>query len=249
MNDPIAHTRSPFLTAQWRHVTLLNYEIDPGVLSPYVPVQTELDDWKGHTFVSLVGFLFLNTRVGGIPIPWHRNFEEVNLRFYVRRRTGSGWRRAVIFIREIVPRAAVAMVARRVYGERYIALPMGHRIRMPDSVPGPWSVEYSWTLHGRENRIQATGHAGPSDLVPGSDAEFLTEHYWGITRNRRGKTSEYRVDHPRWRVRPAEASRLECDVAGLYGEAFVESLSGPPFSAFVAEGSEVAVHKGVILGD
>ena len=86
---------TPFLTADWRYLALLNYVIDPEILQPLVPAGTELDDWQGRTFVSVVGFLFLDTRVRGIAIPFHRNFEEVNLRFYVRRRAPEGWRRAV----------------------------------------------------------------------------------------------------------------------------------------------------------
>src|SRR5713101_1040010 len=119
-----------FLTAEWRDLAMLNFEVDPTVLRPLVPAGTELDDWRSRTFVSVVGFLFLNTRVLGIPIPFHRDFEEVNLRFYVRRKMSDGWRRAVVFVKELVPRAAIALTARMVYGENYVALPMNHRIEV-----------------------------------------------------------------------------------------------------------------------
>src|SRR6266851_3867580 len=76
-----------FLTAEWRMLAMLNYEIDPGLLLPFVPSGTELDRWSGKVFASLVGFRFLKTKLlGYLPIPMHSNFEEVNLRFYVRRR-------------------------------------------------------------------------------------------------------------------------------------------------------------------
>ncbi len=78
-------TPAPFLTAEWRHLAMLNYEIDPVILRPFVPSGTELDSWNGKTYVSIVGFLFLKTRVRGLAIPFHQNFEEINLRFYVRR--------------------------------------------------------------------------------------------------------------------------------------------------------------------
>src|SRR5262245_31163907 len=133
---------------------MLNYEIDPEVLAPYVPQGTELDLWNGKHLVSVVGFLFLKTRVFGIPIPFHRNFEEVNLRFYVRRKTEQGWRRGVVFIKEIVPRAAIALTARKIYNEPYIALPMGHHLNFEaDSVR---SAEYSWHFSGRKNYLKLT---------------------------------------------------------------------------------------------
>src|SRR5215510_14081912 len=117
-----------FLTAEWRHLAMLNYEMEPQILQPYVPAGTELDTWGNKTFISVVGFMFLKTRVLGLPIPFHQNFEEINLRFYVRRKTEEGWRRGVVFIKEIVPRAAIALTARWLYNENYVALPTGNVI-------------------------------------------------------------------------------------------------------------------------
>ncbi|HTO08358.1 MAG TPA: DUF2071 domain-containing protein, partial [Myxococcota bacterium] len=118
-----------FLTAEWRDLAMLNYEIDPAVLEPRVPAGTELDAWSGRTFVSVVGFRFLRTRVLGVPVPYHVDFDEVNLRFYVRRKSGADWRRGVVFVKEIVPRRAIALVARVAYAENYVAHPMRHSIR------------------------------------------------------------------------------------------------------------------------
>jgi uncharacterized protein len=239
----MAHEQ-PFLTAQWRHLAMVNFEIDPGVLRPFVPVGTELDCWQGKTFVSVVGFLFVDTRVLGWPIPYHRDFEEVNLRFYVRRRADEGWRRAVVFVKEIVPRAAIATTARWLYGENYVALPMRHRI---EDGPGTRTVSYSWWLQQREHRLEMSVSGESRDVIPGSEEEFITEHYWGYVRGRRGTTTEYRVEHPRWRVRSAASAQLSGNVAALYGNEFVECLSAVPTSAFLAEGSDVAVFKGVHL--
>jgi uncharacterized protein YqjF (DUF2071 family) len=97
-----------FLTAEWRNLAMLNYEVDQSLLLPFVPSGTTLDQWEGKTYVSLVGFRFLKTRVLGLPVPFHTNFDEVNLRFYVRRRIAGDVRRGVVFIREIVPRWAIA---------------------------------------------------------------------------------------------------------------------------------------------
>ena len=234
----------PFLTAQWRCLAIVNFEIDPAVLRPLVPVGTELDCWQGRAFVSVVGFLFVDTRVWGCPVPYHRDFEEVNLRFYVRRRAAEGWRRAVVFVKEIVPRAAIAMTARWLYGENYVALPMRHKV---EDGPGTRTVSYSWWLQQHEHRLEMSVSGASRDVVVGSEEEFITEHYWGYVRRKRGTTTEYRVAHPRWRVRSATSAQFTGNVAALYGNEFVEPLTAPPTSAFLAEGSEVAVFKGVDL--
>ena len=101
-----------FLTAQWRDLLMVNYEVDPSLLADRVPLGTTLDLFEGKCFVSLVGFMFLDTRVMDFLIPFHVNFEEVNLRFYVKRETRTEIRRGVVFIKEIVPRGAIAWVAR-----------------------------------------------------------------------------------------------------------------------------------------
>ncbi|MCX6896122.1 MAG: DUF2071 domain-containing protein [Verrucomicrobia bacterium] len=235
-----AEPRSIFLTAEWRMLAMLNFEIAPALLAPFVPAGTELDSWNGKTFVSLVGFRFLKTCVLGVPIPFHRNFDEVNLRFYVRRKADEGWRRGVVFIKEIVPRAAIAFVARNFYNEPYIALPMTHRL---DS----GSAKYSWRFNGRSNSMKVVTRGAARPLREGSEAEFITEHFWGYTAQRDGATLEYRVEHPRWRVWEDCEAKLDCDVAGLYGWQFVAAMSAKPASAFLAEGSAVSVSKGARL--
>ncbi len=236
---------SPFLTASWRHLVMLNYEIDPTVLHPLVPNGTELDDWQGRTFVSVVGFQFLDTRVLGVPIPFHRNFEEVNLRFYVRRKDGEGWRRAVVFVKEIVPRRAITWAARTFYGENYVALPMRHSIGAENDAELR-TVSYSWRFRGEENRVEITVAGHPEQVAEGSAQEFITEHYWGYARRHGGRTTEYRVEHPQWRVAAAKEARLDCNVAELYGDQFVEFLQSPA-SAFLADGSAVKVFMGARL--
>lgn len=234
-----------FLTAEWRHLAMLNYEIEPRLIQTLVPAGTELDLWKGRCLVSVVGFLFLNTRVLRIPIPFHRHFEEVNLRFYVRREAPDGWRRGVVFIKELVPRAAIAFLARKLYHEPYLALPMAHRIEPASAHPR--SVEYSWQFRGRSNALKLTTRGAPRPLAPGSEAEFITEHYWGYNRQRDGSTLEYRVEHPPWRVDDVADADLDCDVAALYGEHFCQRLTAAPCSAFLAEGSAVRVRRGRAL--
>ena len=227
-----------FLTAEWRSLVMLNYAIDPGVLAEHLPRGLELDLWEGEALVSMVGFQFLKTRVLGVAVPLHQNCEEVNLRFYVRRRTPDGWQRGVVFVSEIVPRAAIALTARAFYNEPYRAMPMRHRI-------GGGEFSYAWKFHGRWHSLGACVSGEPQPLAPGSAEEFIFEHYWGYTRQRDGGTVEYQVEHPRWRVWTAERAHLDCDIAALYGPAFVPALSAAPRSAFVAEGSPVLVRRGV----
>ena len=158
-----AFLTAPFLTAQWRHLVMLNYEVDPALLTSRVPRGTELDVWNGRTFVSLVGFRFLDTRVLGWRIPFHTNFDEVNLRFYVRHRSGDEWRRGVVFVKEIVPRTAIALVARWAYNEQYVALPMRSEIELPsDSNAARGSMSYSWKWAGRWSELRAQVESEPS---------------------------------------------------------------------------------------
>ena len=232
--------KNTFLTAEWRDLLMINYEVNPVLLNPYLPKGTELDLWQGKALVSMVGFMFLKTKVLGIPIPFHRNFEEVNLRFYVRRKMPEGWRRGTVFIKEIVPRQAIASVARICYNENYEAMPMRHEI-------GNHKYQFDWRSEKQWNSLQALTQGNFEALVAGSEEEFITEHYWGYSKQPNGSTIEYQVEHPSWKVRSVRESRFECDVKGLYGAEFVESLKAEPASAFVAEGSAVTVYQGVKL--
>jgi uncharacterized protein YqjF (DUF2071 family) len=239
-------TQRPFLTAAWRHLAMLNYEVPRQLLQPLVPAGTELDEFAGATLGTIVGFRFLETRVLGVPVPGHRDFDEVNLRFYVRRRAEDGaWRRAVVFVRELVPRRAIALVARWCYNEPYTAVPMRHELALEQAVDGaPGRAAYLWRLAGRWHRLEVRTLGRPARPVPGSEAEFVTEHYWGCTRQRDGGSKEYQVAHAPWRVWETAGAALDCDVRGVYGAAFAECLAGAPRSAFLAEGSSVTVHRG-----
>ncbi len=248
MRTATAGMASRFLTAEWRDLVMLNYEVDPGILAGLVPAGTELDLWQGRALVSVVGFHFRRTRVLGVAIPGHSNFDEVNLRFYVRREGPEGWRRGVVFVKEIVPRFAIAWVARTLYNENYVALPMRHSIAAARPTRrGASAIE--WRHDGRWCHVGVVARGAPD--IPPADSEeaFITEHYWGYARQRDGGTVEYQVEHPQWRVSPALESRFECDVAALYGAPFAGFLSGPPASAFLADGSPVTVRRGVRLED
>ncbi len=249
----------PFLTAEWRYVLMLNYEVDPGVLEPLLPAGTELDLWEGKALASMVGFLFRKTRLRGLPVPFHTNFEEINLRFYVRSLVASEIQRGgtvqvpltapegrgVVFVKEIVPRFWIARFARWFYGENYVALPTRHSIEERDGRLCPKGlVEYAWRHDGRLNRLGGLAMGEPLPLEPGSEAEFIAEHYWGYTRLGTAKSGAYRVEHPRWRVWAVAQPYLLCNIRTLYGASFEPFLRRRPRSAFLAEGSEVAVYPG-----
>ncbi len=221
---------------------MLNYEVDPGLLREFVPAGTELDQWNGHVFVSFVGFRFLSTRIFGISFPFHSNFEEVNLRFYVRRTDGEVIKRGVVFIREIVPRRAIAVLARTIYNENYVCLPMSHQIGSIDNAR--LAVAYAWKSGNRWNRIGLTVTGDPVPPEAGSEEQFISEHYWGYARQPDGGCMEYRVAHPPWRVWSARDAVFEGDAAELYGKELARILEREPTSAFLAEGSEVTVYQG-----
>jgi uncharacterized protein YqjF (DUF2071 family) len=224
---------------------MLNYDLDPALVRPLVPAGLDLDSWRGRAFVSLVGFQFLDTRVRGRVYPGHRDFDEVNLRFYVRRRVAGGrWRRGVTFVKEIVPRWAIAAVARLRYGEPYVRLPMRHEIVLADGLPGePACVRYAWRHHRRWHGLELEVGGPPASYAPGSEEEFIAEHYWGYAQ-RRGRTTEYRVEHPPWRIWPAARAAFHGDARALYGPELGGVLSAAPASAFLAEGSPVTVYTG-----
>lgn len=237
-------TTSAFLTAEWRSLVMWNVAIDPAMLQPHIPAGTELDLWNGEALISLVGFRFQKTRLKGWAIPFHQEFSEINLRFYVRRRVDQEWRRGVVFIKEIVPLPAVTFVARYVYGENYVTRRMRHNI---DVSSDTGQIAYEWR-DGREWLSLAADVEGPlMEMASGSDAEFILEHYWGYNRQRDGSTCEYAVEHPRWRVWPKVTGSFTGDPTALYGKDFAEALQQPPRSIIAAEGSAVVVRAGTRL--
>lgn len=235
-------TCSAFLSAEWRDLAMLNYEVDPALLNDYVPRGTELDSFEGKTYVSLVGFRFLRTKLFGfVPIPFHTDFDEVNLRFYVQRREGESVKRGVVFIREIVPKRAIAFVARVVYGENYTFHPMRHSVHTSESGA---TAEYAWKLSCLWCRIRSQASGAPTLPREGSLEQFITEHYWGYAAQRGGGSVEYQVTHVPWRVWKCEDASFEGDGGALYGHALGMVLRRPPDSAFIADGSKVQVLMG-----
>ncbi|HEY9363284.1 MAG TPA: DUF2071 domain-containing protein [Chitinophagaceae bacterium] len=229
-----------FLQAEWRKLAMANYSVDISRLKKYLPCKTEIDLWNGTCYVSLVGFLFKNTKVKGLRIPFHINFEEVNLRFYVRYYDNGGWKRGVVFIKEIVSKPALTFVANRVYKEKYETMPTSHSwTTSADTL----TAEYKWKKK-QWNSLTINADKIPTPVVTGSEEEFITKHYWGYTKITDSKTSEYGVEHPGWEVYPIKSYQIDVDFEDIYGHDFSFLKTEMPKSVFLAEGSIITVKNG-----
>lgn len=228
----------PFLTAEWTNLVMANYEFDRKLLLQHLPAHTELDTHNGIDYISLVAFMFTNTKVLGIGFPFHRDFEEINLRFYVRFKDSGEWKRGVVFIKEIVPRFAIALIANTLYGEHYQTLKTAHTWEfLKDEI----SLEYRWRFKNKWNHLRATGSKEKIPLLKGSEEEFIAEHYWGYTRVNALKMSEYEVKHPTWNIHPLKNYDIQCDFGALYGQEFTSLETAKPKSVFIADGSAISV--------
>jgi uncharacterized protein YqjF (DUF2071 family) len=237
-------SNSRFLKAKWTNLLMINYEVDPEILKPYLPAYTELDLWQGKALVSMVGFLFQDVAVLGIKWPFHVNFEEVNLRFYVRHFDGKKWKRGAVFVSEIVPKYLIAIIANILYKEHYSAMPMRHSIK-----PGDNETEflYEWKKKNRWNKLGGTVSNIIKPIKPGSPEEFIFEHYWGYNSWSDTMTMEYQVEHVSWEVSQVKDPVFEADIEALYGKEFVPYLSVKPYSVFFAKGSEIGIRMGAKL--
>jgi uncharacterized protein YqjF (DUF2071 family) len=227
-----------FLTAEWNNLIMANYIVDPAVLLPYLPGKTELDIYNGNVYVSLIGFMFENTRLLGIKVPFHVNFEEVNLRFYVRYNDNGIWKRGAVFIKEIVPKPAISFIANTLYNEQYSTMRMKHFFKEAN---GEINLGYHWKHNNKWNRIEATTQNNSIAMAAGSEEEFIAEHYWGYSKYNDTTTVEYAVQHPSWEIYPVKNYLVDCDFTALYGNRFLMLQTAVPNSVFVAKGSAISI--------
>jgi uncharacterized protein len=236
----MAPNRTAFLSAEWRRLAMANYSVNPDLLRDFLPKGTELDSYKGTCYVSLVGFMFLRTKVRGFTIPFHENFPEVNLRFYVRYKDDEHIKRGVVFIKEIVPRRAITFVANRLYGENYETMPMDHEW---NDRANDIEVSYRWKKR-TWNSFQIVARRTATSIGPTSEEDYITNHSWGYTRLSEVTTSEYEVSHPVWQVYPVENYLIDVNFKETYGERFHFLSLATPISVFLAEGSSIEVFGG-----
>lgn len=228
-----------FLKAEWRKLVMVNYEVNSEVLKGYIPKGTELDFYENKCYISVVGFMFLNTKLLGVKIPFHVNFEEVNLRFYVKREG----KRGVVFIKEIVPKPAITLVANTIYKENYQTLLMKHSWTENDD---KFKVSYQWDINKKRNSVSVESESKSVPIKPYTKIEFIAEHYWGYAKDKNG-TTEYEVKHPTWKYYPVTDYKIDVDFPATYGEHFSFLQSQKPSSVFLLEGSEISVENKTVL--
>jgi len=228
-----------FLSARWENLIMANYEVNPDLLKPYLPAGVELDFYGNKTYVSLVGFMFKKTRLFNFPIPLLGTFEEINLRFYVKRTEGNIIKRGVVFINETVPYKPVAWLANKLYKEHYISIPTKSLIAISDSEK---NINYEWKINKRWNHISVNATMVNKPMLPLSIEEFIFEHYYGYTKIDSEHSQEYKVNHPRWQVNTVIDHSIDCDFKAMYGNDFSFLNNSQPNSVIVAEGSAVTIN-------
>jgi uncharacterized protein len=227
-----------FLKANWENIVMVNYEIDPSILQPFIPKGVELDLFHGKAYISLVGFMFKNTRLFNIPIPRLGTFEEINLRFYVKRKTESEVKRGVVFINETIPYKVVAWMANTLYKEHYTVVPTKHNISKSTNSQ---QIKYEWLVNKKWNSIYVENDTCAHPMITNSFEQFIYEHYYGYTKTGMNKTEEYHLHHPSWKIYKVLDFKIECDFKTMYGESFSTLNATKPAAVFIAEGSAVAI--------
>ena len=228
-----------FLSARWENLIMANYSVNPELLKPYLPNGVELDFHNDKTYVSLVGFMFKQTSLFNIPIPFLGTFEEINLRFYVKRVQGDSIKRGVVFINETVPYKSVAWLAKKLYKEHYIAIPTKSKIEITEKFK---SVNYQWKINNEWNQISVNTGKEKKPMVQGSIEEFIFEHYYGYTKINNVLSQEYKVNHPSWLINDIMNYSINCDFKSMYGNDFAYLNNHQPDSVIIAEGSPVTVN-------
>ena len=228
-----------FLSARWENLIMANYEVSPDVLVPHLPRGVELDFYNNKTFVSLVGFMFKKTSLFHVPIPFLGTFEEINLRFYVKRVEGDTIKRGVVFINETVPYKLVAWLANKLYKEHYISIPTRNTVEISNLSQ---KISYQWKMNKAWNQITVNTAKENEQMLPGSMEEFIFEHYYGYTKINQQLTQEYKVNHPRWCVNKVADYSIQCDFTAMYGDDFSFLNNQQPDTVIFAEGSEVSVN-------
>ena len=230
--------RNDFLVANWENLVVATFETERKLLQPFVPPGTELNDWNGRCCMSLVAFMFSNTSLMGIPCPFYRSFEELNLRFYVRRKEGSTWKKGVVFIKEIVPAKLIGWAGKLFYRENFISLSMRHAIYTGTNSQ---HVEYYWMLKKQTNYLKIQSSLLPA--IPGANTldTFISAHYTAFTRKGANRTLSFTIQHTPWKVYPALAFDMRIDARVLYGDGFAEAFQQKPLAAFLMDGSRTLV--------
>lgn len=234
-----------FLMADWQKLIFVNYEVDKEQLLPHLPKGLELDSHENKYYLSFVAMRFDNTKIKGISFPFHKRFEEVNLRFYVKRKLSNGtWRKGVVFISEIVPKRAITMIARILYNESYQTLTMSHQWSQDGNSQ---TIGYSLDKHNQSHNIQIVSNNENNDINPNSDEHFIIERYFGYTTSRKNKTIEYKVRHRPWQTQNVLDSKMTLNFEAIYGPEFSFLNDIKPNTIYYTEGSCTYVENKKVL--
>jgi uncharacterized protein YqjF (DUF2071 family) len=231
---------SIFLKGEWRNLIMINYEIDPEILTGYLPPHTELDNFNGKHYVSLVGFLFKDSKVKGIIVPYHRTFEEITLRFYVRHIGPDGiLKRGVVLIKEIATKKISAPVAGKIFGENQEACDTRHLWSNPteDKV----SVEYMWKRTADWDWISVTATGVSYFPKQKTEEQFITERNRVYSKGKKDTTTVYNVEHSNWRIHTVHYSDINCNFEKNFGKDFAYLNKAKPASVFLADGSAITM--------
>ena len=234
----MAEVDNGLITLDWQHLLTATWAVHPSLLAPMVPARAILDLWNGDALLSLVGMRAVNVRVSGLPVPLHQDFDQISMRFCVRREVAGETRRGLVFVKQIVPSASMTLVDRLLYHANYVNAPTRHDIE-----PGEqgWT-SYEWLVGERWNRFSAVRAGAAVAPAEQSIEEFISHRPWAYSRQADGSTLESCAEHPRWEVWPAQEMLLDCDVAPLFGVEYVPVFASQPIATFVAVGSTVALN-------
>lgn len=225
------------MKCEWRKLAFFSYVVPSEILKPYLPPNTELDFYNGDCYVSLVGFQFKNVKIAGIQVPFHSDFEEINFRFYVKRFDGNKWRHGVVFIREIVDRPALSVLANTMLNEHYQTLPTGQEI---NDEPGKLTVKYSWEIDQRKDQLEVQTENTPSAMPEHGESKFLIHRLWAYGKQDEETTYQYSISHPEWPTYKVDQYSISVDFM-QFGAGFSFLNGAIPRSVMLAEGSKVKV--------
>ena len=226
-----------FLKASWENLIMANYEVEPALLMPYLPKGVELDFYQSKTYVSLVGFMFKNTSLFGVPIPFFGSFEEINLRFYVRKIEGEKIKKGVVFINETVPFKIVALLANKLFKEHYISIPTKHSIHIDIKK----NIKYEWKRNRKWNSISVSANIEKHTIEAETMEQFIFERYFGFTKINDNLSQEYRINHAKWMTNNIIEAEVTCDFENMYGKSFSVLNNTAHSSIMLAEGSLISV--------
>jgi uncharacterized protein YqjF (DUF2071 family) len=214
-----------------------SFEADHKLLKEFIPHKTELADWNGKFYMSLVGFLFEKPSLLGIPSPIFRKFEEINLRFYVRRKIKNGWRKGVVFIKEIAPSSTIGLFAKWLYGENFISLPTKHSIK---KIQDETQLCYNWKVRDGWNHMKL--RYSNKELIPPPESleAFIHDHFYGYTYGK-NRSREFCIEHKPWKIFPGLSFGMKLNARELYGEAFSHYFNAPVSMPFLMDGSRTKV--------